>query len=145
MASSSASAPKKAKVGDFGRTSHLTASALEAVLLQVKKDGVPEHCSRKTIRRERHKVAYQNTEHGPLICHVDAMTKTGKTIALPLTSPAAMLSCALRGSSVFTDIMCGLLCRSGDSPGNPCRIILYSDEIIPNDALKSGTRKTNCV
>ena len=101
--------PKRPRVGDFGRQSHVTASALAKLLGQVRDEGLPASFSASTVARERRTTANQDTKYGPLIVELDTVDKKGRAFKVPFASPMAMLSVAAEQSTSFADMLRSLL------------------------------------
>ena len=137
--------PKRPRVGDFGRQSHVTASALAKLLGQVRDEGLPASFSASTVARERRTTANQDTKYGPLIVELDTVDKKGRAFKVPFASPMAMLSVAAEQSTSFADMLRSLLGMRACSHEHPYSIVLYSDEITPGDPLKAGDRKIQAV
>lgn len=146
--SSSSSAPpasKKPKVSSFGKETQVTAVALSQVLQQARDTGIPEHSSPSTIARERHKQAFQETPYGKLLRTAAAEKTDGTFMDIPFESPLAALHVAARDSEMFSAVLRETLEKQPTSPSNPLSIVLYNDEITPNDPLKTISRKTQTV
>ena len=93
---------------EFGRTSRVTRSALEAILKQVRDDGLPESISRHTMKRQLDVASSEMTPFGPVICIRSMADVNGGTFDLPLTNPLAFLSIAVQRKAfakTFTEAM----------------------------------------
>ncbi len=133
--SSSSRAP--CKLIDFGRKSHVSARGLAGILRQVRDEGIPECISRSTIMRERQRAVYKNTCYGPIIVHVDAVTADGGTVKIPIQNPAAALADAVQEEEFANILRCAWPANGSDK----FNIALYSDEVTPNDPLKTTAKR----
>ena len=132
---------KRPRVVDLGRESQITASALHKVLAQVRDEGIPDAISSSTRFRQRREIARQSTELGSLILQIEVTAKSGNTVVVPVQSPIAMLSLAVRACPDMANILRSLT----STPQKPLRIAVYSDEITPNDPLKTTTRRMEAI
>ena len=55
---------KKPKLSDFGRISHVTASALSKVLEKARRDGIPDAVSATSVGRHRREAVDKDTDFG---------------------------------------------------------------------------------
>ena len=100
----------------------VSAQALETVL-ELAREDLPEHSSRRTQRRAKQDVAMQRTSHGALLRQVP--TSTGSS--LWFVHPWTMLELSARSSSSLA----GLL-----NAAEQLSIIIYSDEVTPGNPLQ---------
>ena len=77
---SSDAPPNRPQFIDFGRESHVTASALHKIFKQIREQGMPDAISRSTGARQRHAIACQSTFFGPLVREVEVNLKKWKEI-----------------------------------------------------------------
>eukprot|EP00959_Pyramimonas_sp_CCMP1952_P161948 3386094-Pyramimonas_sp.AAC.1 len=127
---------KKLRLVDLGRYSHITSSALCSLLKQLRDHPIPEHFSTTTQRRHRQQVAFQNTSHGPLLQtkYYDGANKKGVPMQLDITfqHPFGWIDAACKESPSYA----GLVKSPLDRSSNFMSIMLYSDEVVPGNALK---------
>ena len=77
---------------------HITAQALEAVLVTVKKDGVPDLDKRSQMREARNLENNAHTPYGTIMQTVTVTTNTGSTHEVPVANPFALLWTSVDGS-----------------------------------------------
>ena len=97
-------AAKLRKLDDFRRRlPHCTASALGAVLMEVRKYGIAEGgVSRTTIRAARDEVAATQTPHGTLLQTIKVFDKDENEVEVTIAHPLAVLWQATKDCSSFT-------------------------------------------
>ncbi len=131
--------PKKARASvlDFGRCSHVSASALSNVLKMVDEMQLPEHYSPSYIARERKKIAYQGTSFGRLNQEV-----TISGVKFFVQHPLGVLEAASRTCSRFRDF----LVRTIDDNGGRATLLFYNDEVVPGNPLahRCGRKVETC-
>jgi hypothetical protein len=135
-ASKLAAMPKRGRLLALGMGPHISQTALQALLEQVRDEGVPDAISRSTFRRQRRQVSESMTDFGPIL----------QKVSVPLTEPVdndelcfdmwvqhplAMLQQAAEDHPGFRD----LLLHVFDSAGQNLRIVIYNDEIDPGAKL----------
>ena len=117
---------------------HASYSAIEALLLAAKRDGVPEHVSRRTQHRARKTEAIAATPYGPLLVDVELPFKDGAQ-AVTFAHPLAMLWLCARDSAPFAAVLASTLAKHPPEAA-PWHIIFYNDE-IGLSPLKYDSRK----
>jgi hypothetical protein len=122
---------KRARLTDLGRDSHLTNSALAAVLRQVRDDGMPEAFSETTQRRHRRQVAETSTIFGPILQTVSVKGTSRQSLQIHVQHPLAMLAATVEKSTRFRELLRATL----QQHNNRISICLYSDEITPGNVL----------
>lgn len=121
----------------FGnKRSFVTQSGLATVLDLVRKNGLPEHSSRRTIKRKREQAVAVETCAGPLWGEVQLRMTTGEVESFPVIRPQALLAECARRCKPFAAFFQGLHERNPSSPTRPWRICVYSDEVTPGNTLK---------
>ena len=125
------SAPKRPRLTELGRDSHVTANALTKLLHILKDRGLPDAFSQSTNRRQRQQEVYRTTPFGPIIQTVSLTTSRGKPFVLHVQHPFAMLTAAMEQSEPFNEHIRSML----DREGNRMNIAFYSDEITPGYVL----------
>ena len=126
-------------LAEFGVTSFVSQSALAKILQKVRTDGLPESCSRRSIKRSREDAVRVLTTHGPLIKTLQINFQedgNAKALDVEYIDPAAMLSHAASVSEAFASFLGGRLEAHSCSYDRPWRLILYADEISPGNQLK---------
>eukprot|EP00959_Pyramimonas_sp_CCMP1952_P050772 1060802-Pyramimonas_sp.AAC.1 len=117
-------AAKKPRLTSFGKKSHVTASALAALLDEVSVEGLPEAWSRQTQARHRAALCQQTTSFGPLL-QSSTIDVDGTPIDIWVQSPLGFLEVACRSSSEFQALLLDRLEKSG----GVLPVLVYSDEI----------------
>ena len=123
--------------------SHVSARALQAILLQVKEEGVPEHFSATHQRREKQRLLDADSLFGPVIRELQLANATGHgTTAIAVAHPLALLQKCLTRSPSFSAFVRRVL----EGSDYRCHIIMYSDAVTPGQVLQGDqSRKTECV
>ena len=132
---------KRPKLTAFGRSAHVTARGLSALFNDIRTHGVPDATSRFSIMQARRREVFAETPHGTLLRFVDAVPVKNKPIKVALQVPAAALYLAAQEKGIAVLLRDCLDSGVGTAPQRPLRFCLYGDEIIPNDQLKSISRR----
>jgi len=131
------------------RIPYTSASALSAVLQEVKRSGVPELDTRKEIREARDAAVGTESEYGPVYAAVDMEPSVGHEASRPklnFIAPFALLSHLLRVCVSFGRFIEHLFEVKTPTAADPWRVLLYSDEVTPgNQLLPSNDRKIQAV
>jgi hypothetical protein len=133
----------KPRLADFGRESHVTASALSHILRFVKAHGLPAADSRSSIRRDVDRKLLQPTQFGrsPLL-EADAIALDGSEIKLHIMNPFAYLQLLITNYVTFAHFIWSVLEKCGDR----VKVGLYSDEISTGQVLSGhGARKVQAI
>ena len=137
IASMASSAPtKKPRLSDFGRSSHVTASALSRLLQEVRDRGLPDSCSRSSIQRDRQRILNEPTPFGSLLSSVTTRTTKGEDLVIPIQNPYAMLHVALMRSPALNRYL-----LSGLQDTSTLQLVFYADEVTPGDPLVVCNRR----
>ena len=128
---------KRARLNDYGRKSHLSVSALSAILKDVKEMGIPESSSVSTINRAKKDELLRDTPHGPIL--VERMTETisGKEEPIYFANPFALLHTLMARLPSFKSFLLGVFAANG----NVLDLVIYSDEVNPGRALAARLAK----
>jgi len=124
--------------------SHVTMRGLESVLAEVRESGMPAASSRRTQARARASSANIHTPFGNTLqtCRLQLRERT---LDLPVQAPLPMLWAAAQRRP-FADLLAEAFQRTPGSWARPWRVIIYSDEVTPGNALKpDNRRKVQCV
>ena len=108
-----------------------------ALLKSVREHGLPEHISRQTLKRTRVQALPGDTPLGPLQSTLSLIEEQGGTLELPCISPWPLLFATLERNESFREFFEGVLASSNKTAGNPFKVALYCDEILPGDQLKA--------
>eukprot|EP00959_Pyramimonas_sp_CCMP1952_P474958 9503939-Pyramimonas_sp.AAC.2 len=128
---------KKIRITDYGQEAHVSASALSHLLEQVRRYGLPEHSSRATLQRARHKEAQRSTSFGPLLVKQTFPSSCGGSVDLWFQHPLGWLEVACRESVSFGR----LLRQTLDAHGNKLSVIACTDEITPGNPLAEKNQR----
>ena len=130
---------KLARLNEFRRNKpSCSASALEAILKDVRKNGVPDLWDRDDMREARDElIAHTQTPFGPILDSITCFDTEGNAVKIPIGNPFAWLyTCAKDATEDgFGSFFKQRLLESPPSPEKPWRIILYSDEVTPGNVL----------
>ena len=90
---------KRPRALDLDHASHISARALEAVLQQVRNEGVPEHFSAAHQRREKQRLLEADGLFGPVIRDIPIPKVTGDgTTLIAVAHPLALLQKSMNRS-----------------------------------------------
>ena len=117
------------------RLPHISASALAAVIQDVEENGVPELGGRNNVREARDAEVDCVTAFGPLFQTTTLETVSGSRMNLEYQNPFAMLQVAIDADSAFTKLFKARLQAFPSTPQTPWRLAMYSDEVVPGNAL----------
>ena len=134
----------------LGRKTYVSETGLASVLKEISDSGlpVPEHASRRTVKRAR-VLALTDLAglYGPLIksLSIPAIDKD-EVIDFHYLDPVAVLARAAEHCQPFQNWLRLCLEQRPPSDSNPWRLILYSDEVSPGNQLRHfNARKIQCV
>ena len=124
-------ASKKPRLTNLQRGSYASVRALERILCDVKKNGVPEAVGRSTFYRARKKAASEVTPFGALIQPFDLPLADGVHTVVA-QHPLAMLHVVARDCEPFRNTLEQALRRKPPSAEAPWGLVMYCDEIGHN-------------
>ena len=120
----------------------MSASAMSALLQDVKAQGLPEMIGRKDIKASRAEAIQEaGGPFGPLVQSVEVIGKSGKPMAVDIISPLAFLAHAFGQPGGFHDFMATRLQECPCSLESQWDFLLYSDEVTPGNPLGEARRK----
>ena len=126
-----AAADKRRRVDKLKRAvPYVSASALEAILQNVRDEGLPERFDRKLQRELRNEVIEGDTIYGKSLCTVEVAAVDGGTKSVSFIHPFAMLSMACKQSAPFAELLYDIVARH-----QRLRLCVYSDEVTPCNAV----------
>ena len=130
---------RKSFLGGLGRRLFVSQRALAAVLEELNNNGsIPTEHSRSTIKRARVLKLPKETPYGPMMNTIDlTLEKPRATVKLWYINPMGFLSYASSNCQAFSTLLAQKLREHPNSVATPWRIILYSDEVVPGNPLKS--------
>ena len=129
--------------GSVGRSKLVSQSALSAILEEIKKNGMPENTSRRSIKRSKDADLDINTPYGPLIVYEDFNLRPKKgekksiTVQFPFLNPLAYLHHVSANCDGFASFFRDCLATNTPSLLSPYRIIAYADEVTPGNVLRA--------
>ena len=127
---------KLRKLNTFRRNlPHVSANALASVLDEIERVGLPELRSAKELKESRDAIVNAMTPYGPILGVVDAIGNNGQNIPVLLVNPIALLHQAFSNGGGFTYMIITKLRRHPCTRERPWHVILYSDEVVPGNAL----------
>ena len=116
-------------------------SALESILDNVRKEGVPNQSSRKLIKKATKAALSENTSYGPLLLGQEAITKEGEKVKFEITNLATYLHLLYAQMGSFHQLL-NKTHRDQPSSVDDCwSLMLYGDEIVPGNVLGKAQRK----
>lgn len=121
--------------------SYVTQSGLISILKQVKEHGLPQYVNRRTLKRTRDAALPKNTALGPFWTEVEIELLNGRTKKYPMISPMGFLSHLSTESPGFSHFLAQQLRKHPCSQEQPWNVSLYSDEILPGNALKHSNER----
>ena len=127
---------KLRRLNEFRRElPHVSASALAAILQEIAEHGAPELHSRQDMHRATMAEMEADTPYGPLLMDLELIDKEEQTFSMSCVNPLALLCKAYEQGGSFTELMDRRLLKYPCTPERPWRLILYTDEVVPGNAL----------
>lgn len=121
---------------------HVSASALSAVLDEARRSGIPETHSRWDFGQASTYELLEHTPHGPILDKLELKSAGAhSTIVLPVVNPHAFLHSACQKGGSFRDLLAQRLSSTAASPETPWRLVMYSDEVVPGNALSHDNKR----
>ena len=108
-------------------------SALGALLKAAQREQLP-NASRDRVRKARDESVFEETTHGPIHRAMSVATSDGP-VDLEVQSPQAMLTYFVASCPSFAARVEDAFRRRAPTPAAPWTIVLYTDEILPGNAL----------
>ena len=125
--------------------SYVTQSGLVAVLEHVRKHGLPDALSRRTVKRERSLALPKETPLGPLWGEVEVEMLKGPNKKYPMINPMALLWFLCTECVGFRDAFRQQVAKHQPSLDTPHSVCIYQDEILPGNPLRvTNERKLQC-
>ena len=136
-------AAKLRRLTDLRRSlPHLSASALSAVLAEVREHGIPEGGSRWDLAQASEQALVENTPYGSVLDSVQLVSTGGKKpLKLEVVNFPAMLWMAFREGGRFSDLVRRSMVNHPCLPEKPWRLALYADEVVPGNPLSNENRR----
>ena len=135
-------AAKLRRLNEFRRSKpHCSASAMAAILADIKANGLPEVIDRNSMRDARNAVTTTVGQYGPIVQSIECIKPCGGVSQIPVACPFASLSAAIEGHASFRRFFKRQLQLHPPSPDRPWNIILYSDEVTPGNPLATANNR----
>ena len=135
---------KLRKLNDFRRRlPHCSASALGAVVEDIKKHGLPEGPShRNYLRLARDQQCKEPTPFGPILQRVTVHAKEDDAeLQLAVAHPIAHLWKTVAECKSFNVFFLEKLSQNPPTPEKPWNIVLYTDEVTPGNPLATLNKR----
>ena len=117
-------------------------SALASLISILRLEGLPKEHHRWQMRAARDKLCTKDiTIYGPLHQCVHVATKDGKTKAVEVQHPCAMLYVSCKQSQWLSHVVQEALQKHPCSLARPWNIILYNDEVTPGNPLAAEQKR----
>jgi hypothetical protein len=138
---------KLRRVGDMKcRLPRMSATAMSALITEIKQTGAPDLASRRHIRAARDATTKTTTPYGELHQFVDVVRTDGSTAALEIADPFATWSHIMKHDCGFASFVEHRMRDARPDPHTPWSLILYSDEVVPGNPLDGDNlRKVQAV
>ena len=145
--SSHGRAAKLARLQDFkGRLPAHSQAALESILNECKKSGIPELTSSKDQRAARRQLldSMHGGQLGPLLQTAEVQALDGSTQNMVYCNALCYIAALYAKGGSFTELLQACHKKRPSSSFEPYSLILYSDEVIPGNILGKASRKSWC-
>ena len=140
-AATASSSSAKPTLASLGRSVYVSQRGIEHILTELKKNNLLTAelpSSRSSVKRAREAdLLAKAGRYGKLIqeLSVPLPDKPGRCMKVPFISPPALLECCVQQQE-FGSFLTQKIMETGCSLQAPWKLILYSDEITPGNALK---------
>ena len=121
--------------------SYVTQSGLISILKKVREHGLPDNLSRRSVKRTRDSALPTTTLGGPFWTEVEIELVNGRTKKYPMLAPMSMLSHLCSECDGFATFFARQLQRHPVSESSAWQLAIYSDEILPGNALKPNNER----
>jgi hypothetical protein len=130
---------KRAILSQLGRSAYVSKSGMETLLSEMKAlppEEVPDAFSRRTINRACDEAAFLQTPHGPIFEDLEVRLSDGELVTLHYLSPLPLLHNLLQECAGFANLFAASLRKYPPSRERMWRVVAYSDEVVPGNALR---------
>jgi len=132
---------KLRKLNDFRRRlPHCTASALSAILADVRETGIPDG-DRNAMRNARDLQNSEPTPFGPVLQTLTVFDNDDEEQKLTIAHPFALLWKASSECDSFITFFRAKLADHPPSLENPWHLLLYTDEVTPGNPLATLNKR----
>ena len=118
---------------------HCSASTFHAIIAEAHKS-LPSIASRQAFKRARDKRMNDDTEHCPLMQTLYLDGVDGSVVPLVFVCPFALLITAFSECKPFRDLIVSTLETHPCDFEHPWLLMLYSDEVVPGNALSHDNK-----
>ena len=134
---------KLKKLNDFRRRlPHVTASALSAILEDLKKNGIPEgNTDRNALREARNLQNSKATKFGAVLQTLDVHDVHGGVEQVAIAHPLALLCVGVEDNDSFGAFLRQKLMQHPPSPEQPWSLLMYTDEVTPGNPLATLNKR----
>ena len=128
---------KLRKLNDFRRRlPHCSASAMSAILTDIKKHGFPEGgISRHRLKDARNFQNLKHTQFGQIIQSMQLIDEDGEEQKVTICHPMALLWSAAEHCKNFSEFFKKQLLANPPSFERPWNLVFYTDEVTPGNPL----------
>lgn len=148
MAAPSSSRPQKLqKLNDLRRsTPYVSQTALQALLQKIKQEGLPELHQRKAMKEATRAELDKCCHYGPLLITRDCVSASGQSITINMANGNSMIARAYAQGGAWAQLLAQTHRAKPSSASQPWSLLLYSDEVVPGNALANRQeRKTTAI
>jgi hypothetical protein len=137
---------KRARLFDLDafrrRLPQVSQSALAALIRIVRDEGLPEMGDdRNNFTDARDAIVQAPTEYGPMLQTVRLVLKSGGDILIDVIHPLAFLWTAANQAGGFSAYLEALVRDDPPRADQPWRLLLYTDEITPGNAVSYNNKR----
>jgi hypothetical protein len=128
------------------RLPSVSASALEAILNDVVRYGVPEVHTRQALAEARNNVTSSDTPHGKIHQKITLSTVDGSHMQIEIAHPFAMMWYCFQNCITWRSVLLLKHSQRPSSIEHPWSLVIYTDEVTPGSGLTlMPGRKSQCV
>ena len=110
-------------------------SALQAILSNVKTNGLPDLMSSKNMTEATRAQLCKNNLYGPLMQQVHAVGTSGETVQLWLVNGLSLLAASFAQGGSWASMLQTTHGSNPSSHTRPWDLVLYADEVVPGNCV----------
>ena len=110
-------------------------SALQAILSNVKTNGLPDLMSSKNMTEATRAQLSKNNLYGPLMQQVRAVGTSGETVQLWLVNGLSLLAASFAQGGSWASMLQNTHGSNPSSHTRPWDLVLYADEVVPGNCI----------
>ena len=122
---------------------HVSASALAKIAASFQ--DMPDLHYRDAFREARNNLVRQMTPYGPVLQELKLESVTGELATLLISHPFAQLYVSYKNCEPFRRLIDATCAKRASTHATPWNIVLYTDEIVPGNALSYQNNRKNWV